>query len=99
VTLELLNPNARISDLLENLGIAHLFRVVHRSRPEMEQLGQRESVPAAANKTEVTRTCLEAHQTLMEINPKNIPKFKDVTQFLAEDLKRMEEADKATDGR
>src|SRR5215470_11582997 len=29
VSLELLNPNARISDLLENLGIAHLFRVSH----------------------------------------------------------------------
>jgi hypothetical protein len=27
----------------------------------------------------------------MEINPNNIPKFKDVTQFLEEDLRRLEE--------
>ncbi|MDB6032217.1 MAG: Anti-sigma-factor antagonist, partial [Verrucomicrobiales bacterium] len=40
---------------------------------------------------EISRTCLEAHKTLMEINPANISKFKDVTQFLAEDLKKMEE--------
>jgi hypothetical protein len=28
----------------------------------------------------------------MEINPDNVPKFKDVARFLAEDLKKMEEA-------
>jgi anti-anti-sigma regulatory factor len=98
-SLELLNPNARILDLLESLGIAHLFRITQRPGSEMERLHPSEPIPASTNKTEVTRTCLEAHQTLMEINPNNIPKFKDVAQFLAEDLKRMEEADKATDGR
>jgi anti-anti-sigma regulatory factor len=98
-SLELLNPNARISDLLESLGIAHLFRIVHRAGSEAERLRELETLPASTNKTEVTRTCLEAHQTLMEINPQNIPKFKDVAQFLTEDLKRMEEADKSRDGR
>ena len=38
----------------------------------------------------MTRNCLEAHETLMEINPANVNKFKDVTRFLAEDLKRQE---------
>ena len=38
---------------------------------------------------EVTRTCLEAHKLLMEIDPDNVSKFKEVTQFLANDLKRM----------
>ena len=37
----------------------------------------------------MSRTCLDAHQTLMEINPANIPKFKDVAQFLADDLKNL----------
>jgi hypothetical protein len=39
---------------------------------------------------EVARTCLEAHRTLMELNPGNAQKFKDVAQFLAEDVKRLE---------
>lgn len=39
----------------------------------------------------MARTSLEAHQTLMKINPANIPKFKDVAEFLAEDLKKLEE--------
>jgi hypothetical protein len=44
--------------------------------------------PASA--VELARTCLKAHQTLMELNPANAQKFKDVAQFLAEDLKRLE---------
>ena len=40
---------------------------------------------------EMSQTCLEAHQLLMKINPDNIPKFKDVTQFLAEDLRKLKE--------
>jgi hypothetical protein len=36
----------------------------------------------------VARTCIEAHQTLMAISPANAAKFKDVTQFLTEGLKR-----------
>jgi hypothetical protein len=39
---------------------------------------------------QITRTCLEAHQTLMQVNPENATRFKDVTQFLAEDLKNLE---------
>ena len=36
---------------------------------------------------QITRTSLEAHQTLMAMNPDNVARFKDVTQFLAEDLR------------
>jgi len=34
-------------------------------------------------------TSLEAHQTLMALNPENVARFKDVTQFLAEDLENL----------
>ena len=43
----------------------------------------------APTKEEVTRNCLEAHRTLMNINPANIPKFKEVAQFMADDLKKL----------
>ena len=87
--VELLNPNARISELLENLGVAHLFKIV---RCEPLPLEKMEPLPhATTNPTphELTRICLDAHRTLMEINPANIPKFKDVAQFLADDLKKL----------
>jgi len=87
--IELLNPNARISELLENLGVLHLFNLKQGSLKLPEGT---ESLPHSApnpTREQVTRACLDAHRTLMEINPDNVPKFKEVTQFLAEDLKKL----------
>jgi anti-sigma B factor antagonist len=89
VLIELLNPSERISDLLENLGVGHLFKVINCAPVATEKLGEI-SAATPQDRTEVSRTCLEAHNILMDINPNNIPKFKDVTRFLEEDLKKME---------
>jgi anti-sigma B factor antagonist len=88
--LELHNPNARVSDLLENLGIAHLFQVSAGLPVSVEHLVCIEQTPASPDRRIITETCLDAHRTLMELNRANIPKFKDVAQFLAEDLKKLE---------
>ena len=95
-SMELLNPNARILDLLENLGVSHLFQV--RNGTDCHEMAPVESLPANADRKEVSRTCLEAHQALMEVNPANVSRFKDVAQFLAEDLKRMDEGDQGKAG-
>jgi anti-sigma B factor antagonist len=87
--IELLNPNERITDLLENLGVLQLFKLAAGPLPVAEQTEGHEHASVPANKEEVTRACLEAHQTLMDINPKNISKFKEVTAFLSEDLKKL----------
>lgn len=84
--IELYNPNARISELLENLGVLHLFRV---REGQLQANPMSEVAPQCPTKEELTKACLEAHKTLMEIHPGNVAKFKDVTQFLAEDLKRL----------
>jgi len=87
--IELLNANARITELLENLGVLHLFKL---SQGPLQVPHGCETInhnPLVTTKEEVTRACLEAHRTLMDVNPGNVPRFKDVTQFLAEDLKRM----------
>lgn len=89
-SIELLNPNARVSELLENLGVAHLFKVVtsldHRAQVDS---ALSPAIATAPTREEVASTCLEAHETLMAISPTNIPKFKEVAQFLAEDLKKL----------
>jgi anti-anti-sigma regulatory factor len=87
--IELFNPSSRILDLLENLGVLHLFKVTQGAA---NLPGQNEAVPVAPcspSTEEVKRACLEAHQTLMQINPDNVARFKDVAQFLAEDLKKL----------
>ena len=86
VHMDLLNPNPRITELLENLGVIHLFNLLHQPTPCTVMFQPQES-GAPPSKAELSRHCLEAHVTLMDINPDNIPKFKDVAQFFEQDLK------------
>jgi anti-sigma B factor antagonist len=88
--IELSNPNERITELLENLGALSLFKVI--TGPLQLPDGVQTCAPEPANpsREEITRTSLEAHQTLMAMNPDNVARFKDVAQFMAEDLKNLE---------
>ena len=88
--IELSNPNARITELLENLGALDLFKII--TGPLQLPDGIQTSAPEPVNpsREEITRTSLEAHETLMAMNPDNVARFKDVTQFMAEDLKALE---------
>ena len=86
--LELCNPNPRIAEVLDNLGVAHLFNIRQSSEPIADGFEPLARAPGATQ-TDVTRNCLEAHKTLMAINPDNVARFKDVTKFLAEDLKKI----------
>jgi anti-sigma B factor antagonist len=88
-SLELVNPNQRIRDLIDNLGVTHLFKILecNLSKEDFKLVE-----PAAdTSRDEITRTCLEAHQALMALNPANVPKFKDVAQFFADALKKPQE--------
>jgi anti-sigma B factor antagonist len=91
--VELHNANARITELLENLGVLYLFTTTQGDLDYMDEADAQSHDVTAHSHEEVTRTCLEAHRTLMDINPNNITRFKDVTKFLAEDLKRIKAPD------
>ena len=84
--VELVNPNQRIRDLIDNLGVGHFFKSIQCEalKENFEPVQPSEGV----SREEVTRTCLEAHLKLMELNPANVPKFKDVAQFFADALKK-----------
>ena len=85
--IELLNPSSRISGLLENLGVAENFKVLDGTAVQTDDLKQVESPACNPCHEDLQRTSLEAHQLLIQLNPKNAPKFKDVCKFLEEDLK------------
>jgi anti-sigma B factor antagonist len=86
--VELLNPNARVSDLLENLGVLHLFKICTGEFSAPEPLKQSATATSNADQSELTRTCLEAHRTLMSLSSENAARFKDVALFLSEELKK-----------
>ena len=88
-SLELFNPSQRILGDLESLGVAHLFRV--RQATDVPQANFKPVAhDSETTQIDITRNCLEAHRLLMSIQPENVGKFKDVTEFLANDLKRLE---------
>jgi len=87
--IELYNPNTRITELLDSLGVIHLFQVTSGALKLDNATEAEHPAPVNATKAEMTQAALDAHRTLMEINPGNAAKFKEVAQFLAEDLKRL----------
>jgi anti-sigma B factor antagonist len=83
---ELVNASSRVFELIDNLGVAHLFKI---TQLDLSAEAFKAVEPAqGVSRDEITRTCLEAHETLMALNPANVPKFKDVTHFFAENLKK-----------
>ena len=88
--IELLNCNTRVTELLENLGALHLFKTLTGALTLPDDVKACTPEPIHPTHEQITRTCLEAHQTLMKVNPANLARFKDVTQFLAEDLNNLE---------
>jgi len=90
--VELHNATARVGELLENLGAAHLFKST--TGPLQLPADAQASIPESIHPTheQIARTSLEAHETLMAMNPENVARFKDVAQFLAEDLKNIEKS-------
>jgi len=86
--VELFNPSPRIIELLETLGVLHLFKITQGTFTPAVPTQPLKHTPANPSKAEVTRTCMEAHETLMALSPANAARFKDVTQFLAEGVKK-----------
>ncbi len=85
--LRVTNLNERNSDLLANLGLDQLFSIEPRSQtPENPQAANVPLVSAAPDKVTQAQTMLEAHEACVEANGANAAKFKDVLEYLKQDL-------------
>src|SRR5260370_16937024 len=87
--VELLNPNARVTELLENMGVLHLFKLTQGPLVLPEGTEARPYPCANPSREEVTPACIEAHQTFITLNPANVPRFQPFTHFLALYLKTL----------
>ena len=84
----ILNANPRNLELLKNLGLDRLIQI-DNSRANLNGIAEKqlEEMPCPIpTRAEAAPTILEAHENLMEFDPRNVPKFKDVVEFLREDL-------------
>jgi len=86
--LHILNASQRNLELLRNLGLDRLI-VIDSQNIEMNGVMEKSLEEVACReptRKEAAPTILEAHRNLMEFDARNIPKFKDVVEFLREDL-------------
>ena len=90
--LRVINLNERNRDLLGNLGLDQLFTIDLRSAgsaspPQAQSLQpQPLRVNGVEDKTARAETMLAAHEACVAANPENAAKFKDVLEYLKQDL-------------
>ena len=84
-----INLNDRNRDLLGNLGLDQLFAMDVKPAAEPVEVCQ-EALTSNGSEDKVTRaqTMLAAHEACVEANPENAAKFKDVLEYLKQDLHR-----------
>lgn len=85
--LKVVNLNERNRDLLANLGLDQLF-TIGEDDGEAGAVAPRSPLPIAGGDSKVARaeTMLAAHEACVEANPENAAKFKDVLEYLKQDL-------------
>jgi anti-sigma B factor antagonist len=83
-SLSVVNLNERNAESLSSLGLDHLFNVRVSG---VGKDGQVLPIPSDENRTARAQTILEAHEALVKSAPENLSKFKDVIQFLEEELR------------
>jgi anti-sigma B factor antagonist len=84
-SLRATNLNERNSDLLSNLGLDQLFVIEPRDSAPPTAV-ETPLATAAPDKTTQAQTMLEAHEACVEANEANAAKFKDVLEYLKQDL-------------
>jgi len=85
----LFNANDRVAGLLINLGVDEMFEFRHGNPVDKGPCVPVPADTATVSREDLKTTSLQAHETLMSLNPDNIPRFKDLTEFLADDLKKL----------
>ena len=90
-SLHVIHCGERSRELLSGLGLDQIFdiQVDGAEAPECEALTQTNGDPAEKSTTakrEQAGTMIEAHEALCEAAPENLTRFKDVLEYLKQDL-------------
>ncbi len=95
-TLKLINLSEKNQKLLATLGVDQVVDYSLSSTDEEKELmtGQSDDAqtlePDFSNTLEAAKTTLEAHEALVDINPKNLAKFKSVLELLQNDVRTLD---------
>ena len=86
-SLRVTHLNDRNGDLLRNLGLDQLFTLDQSGTTAPENAPAKSLGSGGGPDREAqAQTMLEAHEALVEADPENLTKFKDVLEYLKQDL-------------
>jgi len=90
--LRVVNLNERNSDLLCNLGLDQLFSLDAQpaAGAPTVPLESNSGAGVAADHQAHVKTIIDAHQALVDADAANLTKFKDVLEYLKQDLRPLE---------
>lgn len=94
ISFELINLSDKNKKLLVTLGVDRVvdysLAATDQQQALLDQLSSSEALEAdLSNKLEAAKTTLEAHETLVNINPENLVKFKSVLEYLQDDVRNL----------
>jgi len=95
VSFKLINLSEKNQKLLVTLGVDRVVDYSLSSSEEEQDLlnqlnGSTQPLEAdLSNKLETAQTTLEAHETLVNINPENLSRFKSVLEYLQDDVRNL----------
>ena len=87
--LHVVHCGARSQELLSGLGLDQIFSIHSNgsAAPDCQSLGEpAQPTVADEGKKEQAQTMLEAHEALCQASPENFLRFKDVLDYLKQDL-------------
>ena len=94
-SFKLINVSEKNKKLLVTLGVDRVVDYSSSTSEEEQALLNQLSGSSQALETdpsgtlETAKTTLEAHETLVEINPDNLSKFKSVLEYLTDDVRNL----------
>ena len=83
--VEIVNADDNLKMLLDTLGLTRLFSFTHTATTADDWTTLCNTV--ADDGVEQQQTILKAHEALMDADVGNVPKFKEVVEFLKQDLR------------
>ncbi|OGV48333.1 MAG: hypothetical protein A2017_18715 [Lentisphaerae bacterium GWF2_44_16] len=86
--MEILNANEMNMGLLRGLGLEKLFKFSVKNIAEDKDTDWKKA-ETQSDKLSTAEAVVDAHDTLMDIDPGNIPKFERVVDFAKKDLDKL----------
>ena len=86
--MEILNANEMNMGLLGGLGLEKLFKFSVRDTTEDKDKDWKKT-ETQSDKLSTAEAVVDAHDTLMDVDPGNIPKFERVVDFAKKDLDKL----------